>query len=140
MRLAHLSILLLALLPQVGMAQLDLSITQPSGPGSVTLTVTDAGRSAELFVLISSFPATPTGSGPFLGLSLMGSDQLIAQLLSPPGTEPVHVFADPSGRYDWSQRFPPIGIQLSFDVVAMEWSPVTGIVQLTPVEAVTLDF
>lgn len=118
-------------------AQLTLSVTQPCGPGSVQVAVSGAGAGAELFNLVQFFPATPTGSGPFFGLGVTGSDSLLTQILSPLPTPPFHVSASGAGTYTWTVCGAALGISIPIDVVTLEWGP-AGYVAHTPVTFIAL--
>jgi hypothetical protein len=118
-------------------AQLSLSVTQPCGPGSVSVTVTGAAPFSQLFNLVQLTPAVPTGSGPIFGLGVTGSDSIIAQVLSPLGTAPFHVSADALGGYVWTVCGTPVPISIPVDVVTVEWSPL-GYLGHTPVSNIVL--
>jgi hypothetical protein len=142
MSLRHL-ILIAALasiaVPAAGQS-LGLTVTQPSGAGSLFLQVTGAAPGAELFVLVSLFPAQPTGSGPIFGLGLAGSQGLIEQLLMPLPSPPFHVSANGSGSYTFAFVQPASSLQISVDVVAIEWHAVFGVLDYSPVVYAQLQF
>jgi hypothetical protein len=117
------SSILVCVLAGAATAQLTLTLSQPCGPGSARMAVAGASANGELYNLISVHPSVPTGSGPIFGLGLMGSDSLLAQILSPVGTHPFHVLADGSGAYDWQFCFPPLMTPLPVDCVTLEWGP-----------------
>lgn len=131
------ALLLVLLSARTLSAQLTLAVTQPCGPGSVQVAVSGAGPGSELFNLVQFFPATPTGSGPFFGLGVAGSDSLLTQILSPLPTPPFHVSANGAGTYTWTVCGSPLGISIPIDVVTLEWGPL-GYVAHTPVTFITL--
>lgn len=131
-----LALLLLASLPLCG--QMTLQVRQPNGAGHLRLDVARASAHAELFVLISNAPATPTGSGPLLGLSLTNADLVLQQLQMPMGSDPHHVRANGQGEYRWEIFWNPVMATANFDVLAFHWTPMLGIQARTPVQFVSV--
>ena len=133
------SALAFAAVPAAGQS-LGLTVTQPTGAGSLFLQVTGTAPNAELFVLVSLFPAQPTGSGPIFGLGLLGSQGLIDQLSMPLPTPPFHVLANGAGTYTLAFSQPPSSLQIDVDVVAIEWHPLAGVIDYSPVANAQLNF
>lgn len=85
----------------------DLRLIEPGfrlrvadhGTGDMTIDLAGAPPLAELFTIWTTALATPTGSGPFLGLSAAALPEVLPRLGLPLGTEPAHVLADAAGRY-----------------------------------------
>lgn len=96
------------------------------GPGTpLTLEVTHAPPSAELFNLISFVPRVPLGSGPFFGLDA-GGGEIFQFFALPLGTEPFHVPADAAGHY--ALTLPTTGTlgPFSGDLVSVAFVPGAG--------------
>ncbi len=122
-------------------AQMALSCTQPTGVGSFRLEATGCAPNAEIFNFVTFAIATPTGSGPFFGLSIQDSATLVTELFSPLGTAPFHVTADAAGSYLWQFSAAPLvpSLQLPVDCVTVAFGP-AGYGGQSPALHVTLDF
>ena len=76
----------------------SVSLSQSGAGAPIFLTVSGAPPSSELYNLVSLTPATPTNSGPIVGLNI-GSAELLGLISLPLGTEPFHVLGSPTGTY-----------------------------------------
>ncbi|HYC79208.1 MAG TPA: hypothetical protein VEI02_16435 [Planctomycetota bacterium] len=89
-------------------------------------TVSGAPPNAELFNVVSPYPAYPTGSGWFFGLN-PGADGFVFSLFAfPAGAAPIHVFADASGSYAFSLPTSGGTTPVAVDLVSLAFQPGTG--------------
>jgi hypothetical protein len=107
-----------------------------NAPGNIDLIAFCFPPSAEIFILPSQQITSPTGSGPMLGL--LPDNLTLSFLASPLGADPAHVLCTPDGLYFFGVTSPVLS-GLSFDALAIEYSPSSGFVlPASPVSTVSV--
>jgi hypothetical protein len=102
-----------------------ISLTQGTPGAAITLAVTGAPASSELWNLVSLTPASPTNSGPTVGL-VLGATELLGFVGMPLGVEPFHVSASPAGGYVFTFPASLPGIPVNVDLVSVAFTPGAG--------------
>jgi hypothetical protein len=117
-----------------GLPNFEARITTTAGMGDVQIGFINATPFADLFTLITPQIATPTGSGPFLGLA--PDLNLFNQAAAPIGAQPFHVLANVNGQYSFALPPTPALIGVQIDWVAIEFIFQTS-VQVQPAQTIT---
>lgn len=142
MRTPALVALLVAVVFLPGAAgQLQISLNQPTGSGSLEIFNSGLTIGNEYYNLFTVNEACPggQGSGPFLGLCTNDLGFLIAQVMAPVGVWPFHFVVPPWNTMNTSSWVIPAGVPagLTIETVAFEVDTMGGIVEVSPVASLT---